>query len=132
MKFIVVVLLTALLGFAAPLYFTWWSFAVTSFVITLLLHQKALAAFLATFLGLFLLWGISALMIDSANHHLLSKKIATLLPLGGSSFLLILITALMGGLISGFAGLSGSLVRKPVSRRENSRQAPSAKNRRSV
>jgi len=112
MKFIIVVLLTALLGYAAPLYFTWWSFAVTSFIIALLVQQRAWVAFAATFLGLFLLWAIMALMIDSANDHLLSQKIATILSLHGSSELLILITALVGGLVSGFAGLTGSLARK--------------------
>lgn len=114
MKFIVVVVLTALLGYAAPLYFTWWSFAITSFTIALLIHQKALAAFLATFLGLFLLWGAMALIIDNANSHLLSQKIAALLPLGGSSLLLIFVTAFTGGLVSGFAGLTGSFARKPA------------------
>src|SRR6478609_1176548 len=113
MKFIVVILLTALLGYAAPLYFSWWSFAVTSFIIALLVHQKAWLAFVAAFLGLFLLWGVMAMLIDTANNHLFSQKIATLLPLQGSSFLLILITALTGGLVSGFAALSGSLARKP-------------------
>src|SRR6476620_11767869 len=95
MKFIIVVLLTALLGYAAPLYFTWWSFAVTSFIIALVVQQRAWVAFAATFLGLLLLWAIMALMIDSANDHLLSQKIATILPLHGSSELLILITALV-------------------------------------
>jgi len=113
MKFIVVVLLTALLGYAAPLYFSWWSFAVCSFVIALFIHQKPLVAFVATFLGLFLLWGIMAMLIDNANNHLLSQKIALVLPLKGSSILLILITALVGGLVSGFAGLSASFARKP-------------------
>lgn len=112
MKFITVILLTALLGYAAPLYFTWWSFAVSSFIIALLVHQKAWAAFIATFLGLFFLWGIMAMIIDNANNHLLSQKIASVLPLNGSSVLLIFITALIGGLVSGLAGLSGSLVRK--------------------
>ena len=111
MKFIVVVLLTALLGYAAPLYFTWWSFAVTSFIIALFVHQKAWAAFAAAFLGLFLLWAIMALIIDCANDHLLSQKIATILPLHGSSGLLIFIAALVGGLVSGFAGLTGTLAR---------------------
>lgn len=113
MKFIIVVLLTALLGYAAPLYFTWWSFAVCSFVIALFIHQKPLVAFFTAFLGLFLLWGIMAVIIDNANNHLLSQKIAEVLPLKGSSVLLILITALIGGLVSGFAGLAASFARKP-------------------
>lgn len=112
MKFITVLLLTALLGFAAPLYFTWWSFAITSFVIALLVHQKAFLAFIAGFFGLFLLWFFYTIIIDNANQHILSQRIAHLLPLNGSSILLILITSLIGGLISGFAALSGSLARK--------------------
>ena len=114
MKFIVVILLTALLGYAAPLYFSWWSFAVTSFIIAVFVHQKAWLAFITGFLGLFLLWGIMAMIIDNANDYLLSQKMATLLPLHGSVPLLIFITALTGGLVSGFAALSGSLARKPV------------------
>jgi hypothetical protein len=113
MKFIVVILLTALLGYAAPLYFSWWSFVISSFVVALFIHQKAFAAFVATFLGLFLLWGIMAMIIDSSNNHLLSQKIAQVLPLNGSSTLLIFITAFIGGLVSGFAGLTASLARKP-------------------
>ena len=112
MKFIVVILLTALLGYAAPLYFTWWSFAICSFIIALFIQQKPFITFIATFLGLFLLWAIMAMIIDNANNHLLSQKVAEILPMHGSSILLIFITALIGGLVSGFAGLSGSLVRK--------------------
>ena len=111
MKFITVLLLTALLGFAAPLYFTWWSFAVTSFIIALFVQQKAFFAFIAGFSGLFLLWLFYTMIIDNANQHILSQRIAHLLPLNGSSILLILITSLIGGLISGFAALSGSLAR---------------------
>lgn len=112
MKFIIVLLLTALLGFAAPLYFSWWSFAVTSFIIALFIHQKAFIAFLTGFLGMFLLWLFFTLIIDNANQHILSKKIALILPLNGSSLSLILITSLIGGLISGFVSLSASLARR--------------------
>ncbi len=114
MKFIIVLLLTALLGFTAPLYFTWWSFAVSSFIVAIFIHQKTFAAFAAGFLGMFLLWLFFTMIIDNANQHILSQKIAQLLPLNGSSLLLILITSLISGLISGFAALSGSLTRKAV------------------
>lgn len=114
MKFIVVLLLTALLGFATPLYFGWWSFAITSFIIALLIHQKAFIAFVAGFAGMFLLWLFFTLIIDNANQHILSQKIARIFPLNGSSLMLILITSLIGGLISGFAALSGSLATKRI------------------
>lgn len=114
MKFLTAIILTALLGYAAALYFPWWSFAVASFIVALTIHQKAAKAFFAGFLGLFLLWGIHAFIIDSANEHILSKKIAVLLPLGGSSILLIFVTAFIGGLIAAFAALTGSLARKSI------------------
>ena len=112
MKFIVVLLLTALLGFTAPLYFTWWSFAITSFIVALFIHQKPLLAFIAGFLSMFALWGIHAIVIDNANEHMFSHKIAEVLPLNGSSAMLILITAFIAGIISGFSSLSGCLARR--------------------
>ena len=111
MKFITALILTALLGFAAPLYFPWWSFAVTSFVVAIVIHQRSYKAFIAGFFGLFLLWGVHAFIIDSYNEHILSQKVASILPLQGSSFMLILITAFIGGLVSAFAALTGSLAR---------------------
>lgn len=106
MKFFVSILLVALLGFAAPLYFPWWSFAITSFVVLFFLRQTPAKSFLAGFLGLFFVWGINATWLDMANNHLLSQKVAVILPLGGSVLLLILLTAFIGGLVSGFAGLA--------------------------
>jgi hypothetical protein len=112
MKFFTAIFLTVLLGYAAPLYFSWWSFAITSLIVAVAIHQKPTRAFSAGFFGLLFLWGVHALLIDIANEHILSQKIATLLPLGGSSMLLILVTAFIGGVISGFAALTGSFARR--------------------
>lgn len=109
MKFFIVISLTALLGFATPLYFAWWSFAVTSFLVALFIQQKPGQAFVAGFFGLFLLWMINAFVIDYKNDHILSQKISALLNLGTSSIPIILITAFVGGLVSAFAALTGSL-----------------------
>jgi hypothetical protein len=111
MKFIVAMLLSAFLGYVAPLFFPWWSFAVTSFVVALCIHQKPWKAFRTGFLGLFLFWVVYAFIIDKANAHLLSTKIAQVLPLGGSYILLLLLTGFVGGIISAFAAMTGSLIR---------------------
>jgi hypothetical protein len=111
MKFIVAILLTALLAFAGGLWLPWWSIAIAAFVIALLVHQKAWKAFTAGAVGVFLLWAILALMRDMANESLLSKKIAQVLPLGGSTSLLIIITAFVGALVAGFGAMSGSYLR---------------------
>lgn len=117
MKFIVALLLTALLGYTAPLYFTWWSFAITSFIVAVAVPQSSFAAFLSGFMGMFLLWLIITIIIDSANESLLSQKIAMILPFGGSVLLLMLTTAFIGGAVGGFAALSGSFIRKAEKRK---------------
>ena len=113
MKFITAIILTALLAFISGLlsFSPWWGFAVTSLIVALLVHQKAGKAFLAGFLGLFLLWGGLACWIDMKNNGVLSQKIASVLPLGGNSILLIVVTGVAGGLVAGFAAMSGSYLR---------------------
>jgi hypothetical protein len=112
MKFLVAVLLTALLSFIAGIYIAWWwFFAIVAFAVALLVHQKAGKSFLSGFLALFLLWGGLAYWIDIKNESILSAKISELLPLGGSSLLLIVITGFIGGLVAGFAAMSGSFLR---------------------
>ena len=112
MKFIIATILTGLLSFIAGLYLPmWWSFAIIAILVAILIHQKAGKAFFAGFLALFALWGVLALWTDMANEAMLSTKIASVLPLGGSSWALILVTGLVGGLVAGFAALSGSYLR---------------------
>ena len=113
MKFITAIILTALLAFISGLlsFSPWWGFAVTSVLVALLVHQKAGKAFLAGFLGLFLLWGGLAWWIDMKDNGVLSQKIASVLPLGGNSILLIVVTGVAGGLVAGFAAMSGSYLR---------------------
>ena len=111
MKFFISILLIALLSFALGLYLPWWTLAVVAFAVAALIHQRAGKSFLSGFIAVFLLWGILALMIDQKNQHILSRKISSLLSLGNSSFVLVLITAIIGGLVAGLAAMSGSYVR---------------------
>ena len=111
MKFLLAVLLTIALGFLAGLFLPWWSIALVAFVVGLMMQQHAGAAFFSGFLGIFLLWGVLASWMDWKNEQVLSHKIAQLFPLGGSSLLLILVTAVVGGLVGGFAALAGQSLR---------------------
>jgi hypothetical protein len=76
------------------------------------IHQKAGFAFLSGYLGLFILWIGLAILKDLPNEHLLSMKVARILPLGGSYWALILITGFIGGLVSGLAATAGCTARK--------------------
>lgn len=111
MRFLLATLLTIVLGFLAGKFLPWWSIALASFLVALLIPQRAGAGFLSGFLGIFLLWALVALWIDSKNESILSHKISALLKLGGSSVLLILVTAFIGALVGGFAAMAGSSMR---------------------
>ena len=117
MKFLVAIILTALLAFISGLFLPWWGFAITTLLIALLVHQGAGKAFVAGFLGVFLLWAGLAWWIDMKNNGVLSTKIAQVLPLGGNSMLLILVTGLIGGVVAGFAAMSGSYLRSSPAKR---------------
>jgi len=99
------VLITAwLLNMVLP----WWSIALAGLVLGYQFNKKPGASFGWGFLALFLLWGGQALYIHFANDGILSGRIAEMLQVG-SPWLVILATALIGGLVSGLATMTGSL-----------------------
>ena len=115
MKLIISILLTVLLAYTIGLFeFPWWSFTITTIAVFAAIPQHPGKSFLAGFVSVFCLWAVLALKIDFANEHLLSQKVAGILPLKGNYFLLILITAIVGGLVAGFSATTGSLLRKAL------------------
>jgi hypothetical protein len=114
MKFYVSIVLIALLSYAAGLFpvLPWWSFAICTLVVAVTIPQRPFKSFISGFIALFLLWGILSFIIDNNNQHLLSTKVANILPLNGSFVLLIGITAFIGGLVGGLSALTGSYIRK--------------------
>ena len=108
MKFIISILTTAILALLLGLYLPWWSIALAGFIMAILMKQSSGKSFLAGFLGVFLFWGVFAFLQDMNNQHILSAKISALLSMGNNSFLLIVITGVVGGLVAGFAALTAS------------------------
>ena len=111
MKFILSIILTCLFAFLGGLWLPWWSIAVAAFLAALMIFQPPGKAFLGGFIGLFILWGALAWWIDMQNQGVLSRKIAMIFPLSGNPFLLILVTAITGGSVAGFAAATGSFLR---------------------
>lgn len=111
MKFIVALFLTAFLAFLAGLYLPWWSVALAGFIIALLVRQRSWSSFLSGFLGVFLLWLAIASWISYKNEGILAGRMSSVLPAGGSTLILILLTGLIGGLIGGLGALTGSYLR---------------------
>jgi len=117
MKFLISVLLIALLSFAACLYLPWWSIAIMAFMVTTLIHQNNLLSFLSGFVAILLLWTILAFTISSGNDHILAHRASSLIISVDSPFLLALISGLIGALTAGSAALAGSYVRKKPRRK---------------
>jgi cell division protein FtsX len=110
MKFLLKIIFTSATAYLMQLYMPWWSVVVASFLISLILSSKGLSSFFSGFLGIGILWFFLAWRIDSATGSILTEKVANLFSLP-NSILLILVTALIGGLAGGFGALAGSHLR---------------------
>jgi hypothetical protein len=113
MKFIVSLIVTAILSFAACLFLPWWAIAFAAFIVAVAIPQKPLKAFAAASLALFLLWGGLSFFISNSNGHILAHKISKLIISMDNPILLVTVTALIGSLVAGFAALAGSYLRQP-------------------
>lgn len=98
----------AVSAFLLNLFLPWWSIAIPGLIFGYLFNKKALPSFGWGFLALFLLWGGQALYIHFANDGILSTRIAEMLSVG-SPMLVVLITGIIGGLVSGLATFTGTL-----------------------
>ena len=111
MKFIISILLIALLSLTAGMFLPWWSIALAGLLVAVLIPQQPYKAFLSGFVAVLLLWSMLAYGISSSNHHILAHKISLLVLSVDNPVLLVLVTALTGALVAGFAALAGSYVR---------------------
>ena len=133
MRFFLRFILVAGLSYVAGLYLPWWTAAIIGFLVGLSLSQKSensrrrsftkpsppARVFLAGFLALFLLWGGFAYGLDSANTSIMSEKISQIIlsgaqpPISGT-YVMLLVTGLMGGLIGGFSTMTGNLLGEAI------------------
>jgi hypothetical protein len=112
MKFLANTILIILFSFLVCLYFPWWSIAIVAFIIPVLIPQGHLASFISGFVAIFLLWGIMSLWISINNGNILANRVSLLVFKADNPYLLIIVTALIGAMVAGFAALTGSFLRK--------------------
>jgi hypothetical protein len=112
MKFLISLIVTALLSFAICLYCPWWTIAIVAFAVAALIPQKPFISFLSGFLALFILWFFLTLYISNNNEHILAHKVSQIILKSDNPFGLIFATALIGSLVAGLAALAGSFARK--------------------
>jgi len=104
------------------LFLPWWALFIPAFILGAALFVKNNRAFFTGFAAGFSAWGLQVLYIDIANQSILSTRIAELLGVG-QSWIVILLTAIIGGIIGALGTLLGSQFRSIVSPGLNVRSA---------
>ena len=107
-------LLTVALAYALGLFLPWWSTAVAAAVVMAALGIRPLAAFLLGFAAVFLLWSGWILARSIANDHILAQRMSAFILGGDNPWLLMALSAALGGLMGGLGGLCGSLFMRAV------------------
>lgn len=111
MKLIIRILLITILAYFLSFYMPWWVLIAISFIVGFLLPGHSLNLFISGFLGGGLLWMTQAWYLDVKTQSILSAKVVNLFPFD-DSFLLIVITGIIGALCAAFGCLSGNSFRQ--------------------
>ncbi|MBT8327677.1 MAG: hypothetical protein KJP21_08130 [Bacteroidia bacterium] len=104
---VAIVLLSILASFFLP----WWVIAPICFVVTYLAKLKPIQAFLISFISIFIVWICAIYYFDYGSVQPLVGEL-----LGIPSKLTSIVAAVIGGLMAGVFGLSGSLLGKKPKR----------------
>jgi hypothetical protein len=105
MKFLYQTIATVIGCLAVQYFLPWWTIALVAFGFGYFFNNKGSISFLAGFVGVGILWLIMAYTIDASTHSILTEKINKLFPLN-----VFVMMVLVGGLVGGFAALTGALM----------------------
>lgn len=106
MKFFQQLLVTIIGSFIVQYFFPWWTMAIVAFGVSYFFQNKKTVAFLAGFLGVGMLWLGMAFYIDLSTQSILTEKVNKLFPIN-----VFLLMSIVGGLVGGFAALTGTVLR---------------------
>lgn len=109
MKLLIQIILIVVFAYISQLLGPWWIVFPAAAIGGLTIKTPGFTAFLAGFLGVGLLWFAQALIIDLTNESILSSRVSQLFSLN-SSFLLLVVTAVIGGFCGGFGALTGRML----------------------
>jgi hypothetical protein len=105
MKFLIQFFVTIIICFLLQCFLPWWTMALGAFVGGYFGKNKGYISFFIGLLAVGLLWLGMAYFIDITTHSILTLKVNKLLPVNA-----LVMTALVGGLVGGFAALTGALL----------------------
>jgi len=100
-------LATLLLAVLLSMFLPWWSVMLAALITAYVFPLENSAVFWTPFLSVGLYWSIYSFLLSSTNDYILAQKIASLFPLNGNPYLLILATGTLGGIAAGAGGVLG-------------------------
>jgi len=106
MKFLLQTLATLAGCLIVQYFLPWWTMAVVALVVGYIFHNGGGVSFAAGFLGAGVLWLAMAYYMDHITQSILTEKVNKLFPLN-----VLVMTSVIGGLVGGFAALTGTLMR---------------------
>ena len=109
MVFIVILIFSFLLQMVLP----WWMVIIISFATCGLIAKTGKIAFWSPFFAIFLLWIGMALFKSLPNHNILASRVAEMFTLK-AWWLMLLVTGILGGIVSAISGYCGYHFRKTV------------------
>lgn len=107
MNFLIIAILSAVLQIFTP----WWVIAIVPFVVLAWRPVTSRGAFWAGFAGIAVPWLLYGYYQHFISDGALSDRVAKIFMLP-NGILLLLVTAIVGGLVGGFSGLAGYWVRQ--------------------
>lgn len=112
-RLILISVFTYLLGMIAP----WWSAILTAAVIAFLMPGNNFNVFLSGFMGVGLIWMVMAWKLDVETSSIMSEKMIALFPMDEVN-MLIIATAIVGGLAGALGAFSGNSFRQMFIRKK--------------
>ena len=106
MNFILRILITGISTYYLSSLFPWWFIIFIPFSLGLIFDDNYISHFLSGFIGVTISWIFLLLSIEYQSESILSSKIIEILKINSTN-ILIIITALIGGIISGLSSITG-------------------------
>ena len=121
MNLVVRILVICILSVMAQIYFPWWSAVVVAVLVEAILGKGDRTSFYTGFYGIAIPWMILATYIDVKSESVLTIKILELFKLPQFSFVMIIVTGLVGGLVGGVGSMTGGWIKTAFSRTDGGR-----------